>query len=45
MCIKDLFINNYNFKINVTGSGEKIIFVHGSVSDFRTWTVIERELS
>jgi pimeloyl-ACP methyl ester carboxylesterase len=30
-------LNNYEFGYNEKGEGELIVFVHGSVSDYRTW--------
>jgi pimeloyl-ACP methyl ester carboxylesterase len=30
-------INNYSFKYTEDGSGEPVVLVHGSASDYRTW--------
>jgi len=30
--------NEYNFEYIENGKGEPVVFVHGSVSDYRTWT-------
>lgn len=30
-------INNYNFHYIEEGSGDPVIFVHGSINDYRTW--------
>ena len=34
---KTVFLNNYEFTYEEKGKGEKIILVHGSSSDYRTW--------
>lgn len=34
---KILSVNNYEFTYEEKGSGEKIILIHGSSSDYRTW--------
>ncbi|MDN3669392.1 alpha/beta hydrolase [Echinicola jeungdonensis] len=30
-------VNGYNFKVVDQGSGDPVVFVHGSISDWRTW--------
>ena len=34
---KTVSVNNYEFNYEEKGSGEKIILIHGSSSDYRTW--------
>ncbi len=34
---KSLDINNYEFHFEEKGKGEKVILIHGSSSDYRTW--------
>ena len=38
-------LNDYRFTYTEKGSGEPIVFVHGSVSDFRTWSKQQEEFS
>ena len=38
-------VNNYNFKYIEKGNGDPIVFVHGSVSDYRTWSQQMEEFS
>ncbi len=36
--MKTLYINNYQFNYLEKGDGSPVVLVHGSVSDYRTWT-------
>ena len=38
-------INNYTFEFIQKGKGEIVVFVHGSVSDYRTWQKQQEEFS
>ena len=38
-------INNYEFSVEELGAGEKIVFIHGSQSDKRTWSNCMKNLS
>ena len=40
-----MIFNDYTFEVNDSGRGESIIFVHGSVSDLRTWEKQIKEFS
>lgn len=33
----EMNVNNYHFKYVENGTGEPVVFVHGSVSDYRAW--------
>jgi pimeloyl-ACP methyl ester carboxylesterase len=41
----NLVINDYTFQIIEKGEGDPLILVHGSASDYRTWTIPQDELS
>ena len=38
-------INDYVFEVIEKGAGETVVFVHGSVSDYRTWQKQQEEFS
>ena len=38
-------INDYVFEFIEKGKGETVVFVHGSVSDYRTWQKQQEEFS
>jgi pimeloyl-ACP methyl ester carboxylesterase len=38
-------INNYVFELIEKGKGETVVFVHGSLSDYRTWKKQQEEFS
>lgn len=43
--VKTLRINNYEMSYVERGSGEPLILVHGSLSDYRTWLPLMNEFS
>ena len=42
---KTVTVNNYEFNYEEKGTGEKVILIHGSSSDYRTWENQVNELS
>ena len=42
--MKHLVLNNYRFHYEEKGNGDPLIFVHGSVSDYRTWSNQQEEI-
>ena len=43
--VKTLRVNNYDMSYVEQGSGEPLILVHGSLSDYRTWLPLLEEFS
>src|SRR5512134_1188202 len=42
---KDIEVNGVRLAYVEEGSGETIVFIHGAVSDLRTWDVIREEVA
>lgn len=43
--VKGLDIAGYNLEYVDTGEGEPIVFVHGAISDYRTWSAYQKPIA
>ena len=45
LSVTQIPVNSVELTVSDTGSGEAILFVHGSMGDYRSWAYVQRSLS